>query len=63
MLNAEMNSEFTSAPGIQQSALQASQVRRGYIDTLRGLAVLIMIEAHVLDSWTRFPDRQTKHYG
>ena len=37
--------------------------RRGYIDALRGLAVLIMIEAHVLDSWTRFPDRQTRHYA
>ena len=22
-----------------------------------------MIEAHVLDSWTRFPDRQTRHYA
>ena len=63
MLNAEMNSEFTSALSIQQSALQVSQARRGYIDALRGLAVLIMIEAHVLDSWTRFPDRQTRHYA
>jgi uncharacterized membrane protein len=33
--------------------------RRGYLDWVRGLAVLIMIEAHLLDSWTRFPDRQT----
>jgi uncharacterized membrane protein len=31
--------------------------RRGYLDWLRGIAVLIMIEAHVIDSWTRFPDR------
>ena len=30
---------------------------------LRGLAVLIMIEAHVLDSWTRFPDRQTRQFA
>jgi uncharacterized membrane protein len=37
--------------------------RRGYLDLLRGLAVLIMIEAHVLDSWTRFPDRQTRQYA
>jgi uncharacterized membrane protein len=29
--------------------------RRGYLDWVRGLAVLIMIQAHVLDSWTR-PD-------
>ena len=37
--------------------------RRGYLDLLRGLAVLIMIEAHLLDSWTRFPDRQTKEFA
>ena len=62
MLNAEMNSEFTSAFSTQHSELRMSP-RRGYIDALRGLAVLIMIEAHVLDSWTRFPDRQTRHYA
>ena len=27
--------------------------RRGYIDWLRGISVLIMIEAHTLDAWTR----------
>ena len=32
--------------------------RRGYLDWLRGLAVLIMIEAHLIDSWTRSPDRE-----
>lgn len=37
--------------------------RRGYLDWLRGLAVLIMIEAHLLDSWTRVPDRQTHDFG
>jgi uncharacterized membrane protein len=26
--------------------------RRGYLDWLRGLAVLIMIHGHVMDSWT-----------
>jgi len=31
--------------------------RRGYLDWIRGVAVLIMIEAHVIDSWTRAPDR------
>jgi uncharacterized membrane protein len=31
--------------------------RRAYLDWLRGLAVLIMIEAHTLDSWTRAADR------
>ena len=33
--------------------------RRRYVDWLRGVAVLIMIEAHVLDSWTGGPDRET----
>jgi uncharacterized membrane protein len=37
--------------------------RRGYLDLLRGLAVLVMIEAHLLDSWTRFPDRQTRQFA
>jgi uncharacterized membrane protein len=62
MLNAEMKSEFTSAFSTQHSELQMPP-RRGYLDAMRGLAVLIMIEAHLLDSWTRFPDRQTRHYA
>ncbi len=37
--------------------------RRGYIDWLRGISVLIMIEAHTLDSWTRLPERQNALYG
>jgi uncharacterized membrane protein len=44
-------------------AKTASRSRRGYLDWLRGVAVLIMIEAHVIDSWTRFPDRQTHQFG
>jgi uncharacterized membrane protein len=31
--------------------------RRTYLDVLRGVAVLIMIEAHVIDAWTRVVDR------
>ena len=31
--------------------------RRTYLDVLRGATVLIMIEAHVIDSWTRAADR------
>jgi uncharacterized membrane protein len=27
--------------------------RRGYLDWIRGLGVLIMIQAHVLHSWTQ----------
>src|SRR5262245_65932123 len=37
--------------------------RRGYIDWLRGVLVLIMIEAHTLDAWTRLDMRQTGMYG
>ena len=33
--------------------------RREYLDWLRGVAVLLMIDAHLFDSWTRFPDRDT----
>jgi uncharacterized membrane protein len=35
--------------------------RRSYLDVLRGIAVLVMMEAHVIDSWTRDPDRH-QHY-
>jgi uncharacterized membrane protein len=38
-------------------------MRRGYIDWLRGLAVLIMVEAHTIDSWTRGPARQSIWFG
>jgi uncharacterized membrane protein len=37
--------------------------RRGYIDWLRGLAVLIMVEAHTIDAWTRASDRSTLTFG
>ena len=37
--------------------------RRGYIDWLRGASVLIMIEAHTLDAWTRLSERQNALYG
>ena len=43
--------------------MSETRSRRGYLDLLRGLAVLIMIEAHVLDSWTRFADRQTRQFA
>jgi uncharacterized membrane protein len=36
--------------------------RRTYLDWLRGIAVLIMIEAHTLDSWTRLADRDLPWY-
>jgi uncharacterized membrane protein len=37
-------------------------VRRRYIDLARGLAVLVMIEAHTLDAWTRPADRSTEAF-
>jgi uncharacterized membrane protein len=37
----------------------ARPLRRPYIDWLRGLAVVIMIEWHTLDSWTRPADKAT----
>jgi uncharacterized membrane protein len=37
--------------------------RRTHLDVLRGLAVLIMIEAHIIDSWTRSADRGSRAFG
>lgn len=37
--------------------------RREHLDWLRGVAVLLMIDAHLFDSWTRFPDRETRAFG
>jgi uncharacterized membrane protein len=37
--------------------------RREYLDWLRGVAVLIMIEAHTLDSWTRVEERTRPAFG
>jgi uncharacterized membrane protein len=39
--------------------MSATPTRRTYLDVLRGVAVLVMIEAHVIDAWTRAADRQT----
>ena len=45
------------------TAPAAAAARRSYLDVLRGVAVLIMIEAHVVDSWTRLADRGTRGFG
>lgn len=37
-------------------------MRRAYIDWLRGIAVLIMIHAHVIDAWTRAEDKAWPSY-
>ena len=37
--------------------------RRRYIDWARGIAVLVMIQAHALDAWTRPADRSLSAFG
>jgi uncharacterized membrane protein len=37
-------------------------MRRDYLDWIRGIAVVVMIEAHVVDSWTRDADRASEIY-
>ena len=37
--------------------------RQAYLDWVRGVAVLIMIEAHVLDAWTLAADRTRPPFG
>jgi uncharacterized membrane protein len=37
--------------------------RHAYLDWMRGIAVLIMIEAHVFDAWTRVADRSRGAFG
>ncbi len=53
-------------PEVTGAGLATAPVRRaraGYIDWMRGLAVLVMILAHVVDSWTTLgPERQTRPY-
>ena len=36
-----------------------SSHRRAYVDWARGIAVLLMIEAHTVDAWTRSADRHS----
>ena len=43
--------------------MSGSASRQAYLDRVRGLAVLVMIEAHVLDGWTRLSDRNTNSFG
>lgn len=40
-----------------------ASTRRGYLDWLRGLAVLIMVEAHTVDAWTRTMAHGTRAYA
>lgn len=49
-------------PSAQIEAV-APRRRRGYLDWLRGIAVLVMIEAHLVDSWTAPDWRETREFG
>jgi uncharacterized membrane protein len=59
------DSQLTTDRDVEGSALGWSgplynlPVRRRYIDLARGLAVLVMIEAHTLDAWTRPADHSS----
>ena len=37
--------------------------RKAYLDWLRGVAVIVMVGAHVTDAWTRIEDRERDLYG
>jgi len=43
--------------------VETSRGRRVYIDWARGLAVLLMIEAHTADAWTRAADRHSAAFS
>jgi len=38
-------------------------IRKGYLDWLRGAAVVLMIQGHAVDSWTRLEDKPEAAYG
>ena len=56
-------SDPASAPRAPARPLARAPGRRGYLDWLRGIAVLIMIEAHTLDSWTLAAERDRAGFG
>jgi uncharacterized membrane protein len=43
--------------------MNQGHVRHTYLDWVRGVAVLIMVEAHVFDSWTRAEERTRPFFG
>jgi uncharacterized membrane protein len=45
------------------SSVTTASARKSYIDWMRGLAVIIMIEAHTIDAWTRAADRKSVLFG
>jgi uncharacterized membrane protein len=51
---------LTSLPDLRRPA---SGSRRAYIDWARGIAVIVMMEAHTLDAWTRAASRHTRVFA
>ena len=43
--------------------MRQGTVRHAYLDWVRGVAVLIMVEAHALDAWTQTADRTRPLFG
>lgn len=43
--------------------MKSASTRRTYLDVLRGVAVLVMMEAHIVDSWTHVSERGTTAFG
>lgn len=56
-------SEVARAGGAGQGTASRGAARLSYVDWVRGLAILVMIQAHSLDAWTRVEDRATAGYG
>lgn len=54
---------FAVRAGGAGGAKPPGQTRRTYLDVLRGVAVLVMMEAHIVDSWTHVSARATKAFG
>ena len=48
---------------MSEPAAPPKPARKLYLDWLRGIAVIIMVAAHVTDAWTRMEDRQRDLYG
>lgn len=61
-MRSRTDAKSTTGPTPHASSLATTPARRAYIDWARGLAVLIMIQVHVLDSWTRLSVRSTDAY-
>jgi len=55
---------FVDEVAVISPAVQRNRsARRAYIDWARGLAVLVMIEAHTSDAWTRPADKSSAAYA